>query len=137
MNAPHYPSGYRGTGGHGCGTGRGQGRPPFKCWNCGDTSHYAQDCPLPPRDGQKKDGGASVRCLRSNIDDRAARGVQPTRFTTRSGEHDSSHDGENVYARARVAGRVRKVLFDTGCSGCLIPAELVEGMALSPTDVCL
>ena len=32
---------------------------------------------------------------------------------------------------------MRKVLFDTGCSGCLMPAEFVEGEKLTETDVCL
>ena len=138
VNAPRYQFGFRGGDGRGRGSGRGRGtRPPFKCWNCDDVSHYAHDCPLPPRDDRKKDGGASVRCLRSKVNGRAAHGVQPAQSATPLGEHVTSHDGENVYARARVVGRVRKVLFDTGCSGCLIPAELVKGMKLNETDVCL
>ena len=42
---------------------------------------------------------------------------------------------ENVYARVRVNGRMRKVLCDTGSLKCLIPARFVEGLDLMPTDI--
>ena len=137
-SVPNYPPVHRGGQGRGRGSGRGRGnRIPFRCWNCDDVSHYANSCPFPPRDNQNKGGGGSVRRLRSSVNRRAARGVQPTTSTVPLGENATDSYGENVYARARVGGRMRKVLFDTGCSGCLMPAEFVEGEKLTETDVCL
>ena len=134
----NYPPVQRGGQGRGRGSGRGRGnRVPFRCWNCDDVSHYSYNCPLPPRDNQNKDGGGSVRCLRSRVNKRAARGVQPATSAVPMGDITTDSCGENVYARARVGGRMRKVLFDTGCSGCLMPAEFVEGEKLTETDVCL
>ena len=135
-STPEYTSNYRGGRGRGRGSGRGRGtRPPFKCWNCDEPTHYAQDCPYPRRDDSGGQGGASVRHLRKGVDKRVARGnVQPARSTDLYGEDAPGSLSEDVYARVRVGGRMRKVLFDTGCSGCLVPARFVEGMTLGETD---
>jgi len=81
--------------------------PPYVCFGCGEPGHFRRDCPH----------------LQSDERNYSHTAKPPDQVR---GVLDGSYESEGkVYLRARIDGRIRYCLLDTGCELTVIPAKLV------------
>ena len=99
-------------------------RPPRLCWTCGDPRHYSRKCPLNVRQPHHSHQGVQPR-LNGSSDFRTAE------ITSNCSERTNK---QAAYLRARVNGQEQDSLLDSGSEVSVLPATLVCGHILRPTD---
>lgn len=90
------------------------------CYVCGDTSHFARNCPS--RQRETSGSSSDTRCHGDRWD---ARGGKPVRMLT------DDHLDRAAYIRMCVQGKWVDCLLDTGSEVCLFPGNYVTSNSAS------